>query len=81
MEGVRAVAERRSWQELSPLQRVGIVVAGVVQMGLLLTALRDLRQRPDDEINGSRRFWKAAVFVNYIGPVAYFWKGRRTAAT
>jgi hypothetical protein len=75
------MAESKSWQELSPGQRVGIVMAGVVQVALLLAALRDLRRRNDDEINGSRRLWKAAVFVNYIGPIAYFWKGRRTAAT
>lgn len=71
------MAERKSWQELTRPQRTGIGVLGLIQVGLLLAALRDLRQRPDDAINGSRRLWKAAVFINYIGPIAYFWKGRR----
>ncbi|HSK98144.1 MAG TPA: hypothetical protein VK891_16075 [Euzebyales bacterium] len=74
------MAERRSWQELSPRQRAGIGVLGIIQVTLLLAALRDLRRRSDDQINGSRRLWKAAVFINYIGPIAYFWKGRRTAS-
>jgi hypothetical protein len=74
------MAERKSWQELSPRQRAGIGVLGIIQMTLLLAALRDLRRRSDDQINGSRRLWKAAVFINYIGPIAYFWKGRRTAS-
>ena len=74
------MAERKSWQELSPGRRAGVIVAGVVQVSLLLAALRDLRRRTDEQINGSRRMWKALVFVNYIGPIAYFWKGRRTAS-
>jgi hypothetical protein len=49
-------------------------------MTLLAAALWDLRRRPDSAINGSKRLWKAAVFINYIGPIAYFWKGRRTAS-
>jgi hypothetical protein len=39
--------------------------------------LRDLRRRPPELINGSKRLWTYAVFVNYIGPILYFWKGRR----
>jgi hypothetical protein len=46
-------------------------------MALLLAALRDLRRRPPELINGSKRLWSFAVFVNYIGPILYFWKGRR----
>jgi hypothetical protein len=74
------MAERKSWQEMSPRQRASVGLLGVIQVTLLLAALRDLRRRSDDQINGSRRLWKAAVFINYIGPIAYFWKGRRTAA-
>jgi hypothetical protein len=74
------MAERKSWQELSPRQRAGMGVLGIIQVALLIAALRDLRKRSDEEINGSRRLWKAAVFINYIGPIAYFWKGRRAAS-
>ena len=71
------MAENKSWSEMSNRQRAGIVTLGLIQMVLLFAALWDLRRRPDAAINGSKRLWKAAVFINFIGPIAYFWKGRR----
>jgi hypothetical protein len=74
-----AVEERqkRRWSDLSPRQRVAIVIGGIVQLGLLGVALLDLRQRPADQINGDKRLWTAAVFVNYVGPIAYLTVGRK----
>jgi hypothetical protein len=74
------MTERKSWQQLSRRQRAGVGVLGLIQVALLAAALWDLRQRPDAAINGSKRLWKAAVFINYIGPIAYFWKGRRATS-
>lgn len=37
-------------------------------------------RRPPELVNGSKRLWTAVVFVNHIGPILYFWKGRRAAA-
>lgn len=71
------MTQPRRWQDLSPRQRRGIVVTGVVQIALLLAALRDLRRRPAEQIRGSKRLWSAAVFVNWLGPLAYFLYGRR----
>lgn len=71
------MTQARRWQDLSPRQRRGIVVSGVVQVALLLAALRDLRRRPAEQIRGSKRLWSAAVFVNWLGPLAYFLYGRR----
>jgi hypothetical protein len=74
------MADNKSWSEMSNRQRAGVVTLGLIQMTLLFAALWDLRRRPEESINGSKRLWKAVVFVNYIGPIAYFWKGRRTDA-
>lgn len=74
------MAEGKSWNELTQAQRAGVCALTVVQVALLVAALLDLRRRPAEAINGSKRFWKVAVFVNYIGPMAYFWKGRRDEA-
>jgi hypothetical protein len=74
------MTERKTWRQLSRGQRAGLGVLGLIQMTLLAAALWDLRRRPDSAINGSKRLWKAAVFINYIGPIAYFWKGRRTSS-
>jgi len=72
------MAERKRWSDLSGRQRWSSSGVGVVQLTLLLAALRDLRRRPPEQINGSKKLWTAAVFVNWIGPIAYFIKGRRS---
>ena len=65
------------WKELKSRQRRGITVMTIVQVALLLAALIDLRRRPAAEINGSKRLWTAVVFVNFIGPIAYFIFGHK----
>jgi len=71
------MSDRKRWSDLTGSQKSIISVSGLLQMALLLTALRDLRRRPPELVNGSKRLWTYAVFVNYIGPILYFWKGRR----
>jgi len=63
--------------DLSSQQRGGILLASVVQIALLIAALRDLHRRPSDQINGSKRVWVAVSFVNFVGPLSYFLFGRR----
>lgn len=69
--------KKQRWQDLSSGQRRGIVAAGIVQVGLMLAALVDIRRRPAAEIRGPKGAWVAAAFVNTIGPLAYFAFGRR----
>lgn len=69
--------KNKRWSELSNPQRGGIVVMAIVQIGLLIAALVDLRRRPADEIKGSKRMWLGLVFINYVGPIAYFVLGRK----
>jgi len=65
------------WAEFSGGQKVGIVVLSMVQVGLLAAALWDLARRGADEVHGDRRLWAALVFINWIGPLAYFAVGRK----
>ncbi len=67
----------KQWNDLTDTQKRGIVLLGVLQLTLLITALVDLRRRPADAINGSKRLWTALVFINFIGPIAYFLFGRK----
>ena len=67
----------KSWDELSAGQRALVVVASIVQLSLLFAALTDLRRRPADQINGSKRRWVALSFVNFVGPLSYFAFGRK----
>ncbi|MDV7245290.1 MULTISPECIES: PLDc N-terminal domain-containing protein [Rhodococcus] len=60
-------------------QRGGLVVLATVQVVLAVAAWLDLARRDPQEINGSKGKWAAAIAVNFIGPVAYFTRGRRAA--
>lgn len=69
--------QRRRWQDLSESQRRMVVVGAVVQIGLEMVALRDLRRRPADQVRGPKWVWVPAMSVNFVGPIAYFLVGRR----
>ncbi|MEI6450882.1 MAG: PLD nuclease N-terminal domain-containing protein [Actinomycetes bacterium] len=71
------MAARKKWSDRSKLSRGLIVVAGVVEVVLLVATLIDLKRRPADQIKGSKRMWTALAFVNLVGPIAYFAFGRR----
>jgi Phospholipase_D-nuclease N-terminal len=68
---------KRRWRDLSRRQQRTIVAAAVVQLCLLGVALVDLWHRPAAEVRGAKQVWAAAVFVNFVGPIAYFAFGRR----
>ena len=50
---------------------------GLVNLGLMVWMIWDLRHRRDDEINGRRKLWYLAAFAPPIGPIAYFIFGRK----
>ena len=67
----------KSWKDLSTGRKATFPLLGIVQVGLLAAALWDLRRRSEDQVNGSKRMWMMLVFVNYVGPIAYFLFGRK----
>jgi hypothetical protein len=67
----------KRWSDLTTEQQTAIRIAATVQMTLLVAALWDMWRRPVEEINGDRRLWTLASFVNFVGPVAYFLFGRK----
>ena len=70
-------APHKRWQDLSATKRLAIAAAGLVQVSLQVAALRDMRRRDARRVNGDKRVWAAASFVNFIGPLAYFAFGRK----
>ena len=62
------------------MTRMRIAVMGIVQFVLLAAALWDIRRRPAEAINGSKKLWYTLAFVNFIGPIAYFLVGRKKGA-
>lgn len=73
------------WQNFSAAKKTRVIARGITQgvanLLLILWAVRDLRQRPDSELNGNKKIWWAAVFAPPIGPLAYFIFGRKRGAT
>ena len=69
--------QKRRWGDLSGTQKAGIITLSTVQLGLLGGALWDLGHRTAEEVRGDRRMWAGIVFINWIGPLAYFTVGRK----
>lgn len=77
----RARRQKKTWKEMSPSGKVGTILTAIVQVSLLVAAQRDISRRPAELINGPKAAWRAASFVNFIGPVGYFVFGRKRSAT
>lgn len=71
--------KKRRWADMSGAEKTTVIVLGMVQVGLLGAALWDLAHRRPDEVRGSRRLWAGLVFINWIGPLAYFTIGRKVS--
>lgn len=66
----------RRWGELSQREQTAILVAASVQLSLAATAWADLATRPAELVNGRKSVWAAVIAVNFVGPIAYFTRGR-----
>jgi hypothetical protein len=76
----RGKKKQPSWNEMSAGRKAGVLAMGTAQMALAATAWRDLAKRPAAAVNGRKGIWAAIIAVNWVGPIAYFVKGRRAAA-
>lgn len=68
---------RMNWTTLRPAQKAALLTAGVAQIGLFAAAWADLSGRRPEAVNGSKAAWRLGLFLNTLGPLAYFLKGRR----
>jgi hypothetical protein len=55
------------------------LLAAIVAGHLILTSFiwRDIRNRSDDQVRGSKRLWRFATGVNSANSIAYLLFGRR----
>jgi hypothetical protein len=72
--------QRKNWGELTSGQKLSAAVAILIQLLLLTAAQVDITRRPAEQIKGSKKLWRAVVFINYIGPLAYFVLGIKRGA-
>lgn len=69
---------RVRFTELPRWRQAGIVVLATVQLGLLISAERDIQRRPAALIRGPKTRWRLLCLINFLGPLSYFTFGRRT---
>jgi hypothetical protein len=72
--------EKKRWNSLTKPKKIAALVAVSVQLSLLAAAQVDMTRRSAAEINGSKLFWRLVVFINFLGPMAYFLFGRKRTA-
>ena len=65
------------WSDLSDRQQMALLTLASVQLSLSATAWADLVTRPAALVNGRKGVWAAVIGVNFLGPIAYFARGRR----
>ncbi|GMA23986.1 hypothetical protein GCM10025864_17450 [Luteimicrobium album] len=71
------MARKKSWSELSGGKKLLVVVVSLAQISLTVAGYRDLAKRSADEVEGSKLAWGVAMLANWVGPIAYFAKGRK----
>ena len=71
----------KRWRDMSPGAKTALLVAGSVDLGLRAWALIDLKNRPQEQVRGSKRGWAIALAtVNSTGilPTVYLsWARKR----
>jgi hypothetical protein len=72
----RPGGNRRQWRDMSSLQRTVTIVMAVVQLSLAGAAWRDLAHRPRAQVRGPKWRWAVTIGLNFLGPIAYFRRGR-----
>jgi hypothetical protein len=58
-----------------------LAVIGVVHLTVVTLTWRDIRQRPADQIRGSKTLWRVLSAANTTGSGAYWLVGRRRTRT
>lgn len=69
---------KKSWKDLTGRQQTALLALASVQVSLAATAWADLAARPAAQVQGPKAKWAAIIAINFIGPVLYFVRGRRT---
>ncbi|MBC9225715.1 hypothetical protein GL325_05215 [Aeromicrobium sp. 636] len=68
---------KTKWSDLTTGQRRAIWLAGAAEAVMTTAVLWDLSRRPAERVRGPKLAWAVGAFVQPVGPLAYFVKGRR----
>jgi hypothetical protein len=79
-KGPAMTGKKKSWSDMSPGQRRAAGVLGAVQVSLAVAAWTDLARRPAEQVRGPKIAWAPIIAINFVGPIAYFARGRVKAS-
>lgn len=68
---------KKSWSDMTPVQKKVVVVAGIAEVALTTWCVRDLKHRPATLVRGPKALWAPALSVQPVGPIAYLVWGRK----
>ena len=68
---------RKKWSDLTSGQQTAILVVGCIQLSLAGRLARSAHAVAASEVAGSKAKWAAIIAINFVGPLAYFARGRR----
>ncbi|HEX5919866.1 MAG TPA: PLDc N-terminal domain-containing protein [Nocardioides sp.] len=71
------MAQKKSWSEMTPLQKKIVAVTGILEIALTAWCAKDLKQRPAELVRGPKLLWAPALSVQPVGPIAYLLWGRK----
>lgn len=70
--------KKKSFKDMSPMQRVVTLVLIGISLGMVTAAERDLQRRAPDEVRGHKWLWRI-LCLNALGAIGYFRWGRQAA--
>lgn len=68
---------KMEFNDLSTAQRTGIAVAVLAELGAKIAAFVDLSRRPAAKVRGPKSAWAVGLFLNGVGPAAYWALARK----
>lgn len=75
--GVLMGGRKKTWAEMSPLQRKAVVAGGAVELVVTAMAVSDLYRRDASQVRGPKAMWFASFAVQPFGPLGYLLFGRK----
>jgi hypothetical protein len=71
------MSRKSRWSDASPGKKAIVLITGSLQFALAIAAWSDLAKRPARQVRGPKRLWAAIIAINWVGPIAYFMRGRQ----
>lgn len=72
------MTRKMRWQDFTDGQKAALLTAASVQLSLAATAWADLATRSAAQVRGRKSVWVVVIAINFVGPILYFAKGRRS---